>query len=238
MKKKKKELQIERLGETILHGGRVTPGVVLVGDTVRRPRSKNFDLVRRLLTHFAAKQFEGVPKFLGSDEAGREVFSFIEGDVPSELGFIHDPALYAAATLIRKFHDLSVDLLEPTTNADTEVICHNDPSPCNFVFQKGLPVAMIDFDAAAAGTRAYDLGYAAWLWLDFGSPDVSLSEQRRRLRLFVDAYGIIGPDVVLNSMMERQRILVVEGQNQGNQQMSDWAAECLEWTKRHALEMA
>jgi Ser/Thr protein kinase RdoA (MazF antagonist) len=190
------------------------------------------------LAHLAARGFEGAPRSLGADEAGREVFSYLEGEVPSELGFIDDQALCAAAMLIRKLHDLSADLVGTSAaKMGVEVICHNDLSPCNFAFRDGLPVAMIDFDAASPGARAHDLGYAAWLWLDFGSREVDPAEQRRRLRLFAEAYGGITPDAVLRSMMERQRMLIAEGQRQRNRDMSDWAAECLEWTRRHALEL-
>ena len=205
----------------------------------RRPPNANSDFVRRLLAHLAATRFYGAPMSLGSDEAGREIFSFIEGEVPAELAFIDDRALCAAATLIRRFHDLTVDLVESAaaTEVGIEVVCHNDLSPCNFVFRDGLPVAMIDFDAAAPGTRAHDLGYAAWLWLNIGSPELPPAEQKRRLRLFIETYGGIALDVVLRSMMERQMVLFAEGQRLGNTGMSDWATECLEWTRRHALEL-
>ena len=152
-------------GETPLHGGRTTPGVVRIGDTVHRPANTNSDFVRRLLEHLWAKGFGGAPRFLGADEIGREVFSFIEGEVPAELGLFNDRALCGAAALIRRLHDLAAELVTGTA----ETVCHNDLSPCNFVFRDGLPIAVIDFDAASPGSRAHDLGYAAWLWLDFGS---------------------------------------------------------------------
>jgi aminoglycoside phosphotransferase (APT) family kinase protein len=47
--------------------------------------------------------------------------------------------------------------------ASIEVACHNDLSPCNTMFRNGQPVALTDFDPAAPGSRAFDLGYAAWL---------------------------------------------------------------------------
>ena len=97
-------------------------------------------------------------------------------------------------------------------------------------------MAIIDFDAAEPGTRANDLGYAAWLWLDIGSSDIAPIEQKR-LRLFSAAYGDIAPDIVLSTMMARQSALVAEGQRKGNMAMSDWAAKCLEWTRRNALEL-
>lgn len=222
--------------EVALRGGRTTPGIVRVGDTVRRPRQANHRFVRHLLEHLAASGFDGVPRHLGQDEAGREIFSFIEGDVPDELGFISDDALHDAATLIRRFHDLGADLAA-ASQVGAEVICHNDLSPCNFVFRAEIPVAMIDFDATAPGTRAWDLGYAAWLWLDLGSTDVAPAAQRRRLDLFADAYGDIATPTILGATMERQETLAMEARRQGKRDMADWAMHCLHWTRRHAVDL-
>jgi hypothetical protein len=47
------------------------PGVVRVGETVRRPRGENWRFVRALLTHLRERGFEGAPTSLGSDEQGR-----------------------------------------------------------------------------------------------------------------------------------------------------------------------
>lgn len=224
--------------ETALVGGRTTAGVVRIGNTVRRPPKAKSDFVRHLLAHFAIKGFEGVPRFLGEDEAGREVLSFIEGEVPAELGSYSDRALHSAATLIRRFHDLSADLAAASAEICNEVVCHNDLSPCNFVFQGELPVGIVDFDAAAPGARAYDLGYAAWLWLDIGTRAVPASEQRRRLRVFVDAYGDIPLDIIVRFMMERQSVLITEGRSKRNEGMAEWAECCLNWIRRHASEFA
>jgi aminoglycoside phosphotransferase (APT) family kinase protein len=48
------------------------------------------------------------------------------------------------------------------------------------VFVDGVPTAFIDFDAAHAGARVDDVGYAAWLWLDIGE-DIDAELQGRRL---------------------------------------------------------
>ncbi|MBN9021103.1 MAG: phosphotransferase [Rhizobiales bacterium] len=209
--------------EIPLTGGRVTPGVVRAGDTVRRPPAANAVLVRRLLGHLARRGFEGCPAWLGTDARGREVFRFIVGTVPADLGFHSDDALAAAARLIRRFHDLGAEI-----SADG-VVCHNDLSPCNFVFRDGLPVAIIDFDAAAPGPRMRDLGYATWLWLDIGG-DMPAEEQGRRLAVFTDAYGGIAPGYVVTAMMERQAELASgEGKN-GQGPLAEWSAACLAWT--------
>ena len=95
-----------------------------------------------------------MPLPLGTDEAGREMFSYIDGKVAADLGFYEDRVLLSAAGLIRRFQDLSTDLLSPAGScAGIEGVCHNDLSPCNFVFRNGLPVAMIDFDAVAPGSH-------------------------------------------------------------------------------------
>ena len=70
--------------EIPLMGGRVTPGVVRVGNTVRKPATTNSGLVHRLLRHLAERGFDGAPDTLGTDERGRDVFTFIDGDVPAK----------------------------------------------------------------------------------------------------------------------------------------------------------
>lgn len=142
-----------------LGGGRTTPGVVRVGDTVRRPQGPQSPFVHELLEHPAAKRFPGAPRFLGVDERGREILSFLPGTVPPDLGTFSTTPPCAAARLLRAFHDATSDL---KLCEGREVVCHGDASPCNAVFQEGLPYAWIDFDNAHPGSRIEDVGYAAW----------------------------------------------------------------------------
>jgi hypothetical protein len=173
--------------ERPLTGGRVTPGVVQVGDTVRRPLRANSELVRQLLAHLPVAGFDGAPQYLGADDSGREIFTFVPGVVPDELDSrLPDETLVAAARLIRAFHDATAD---STLAGPAEVVCHGDLSPCNFVFDGGTPRAIIDFDAAAPGRRLDDLGYAIFLWLNLGTDGPPVAEQARRTRVFCDAYG-------------------------------------------------
>ncbi|MGD9737785.1 MAG: phosphotransferase [Bauldia sp.] len=219
--------------EIPLAGGRVTTGVVRVGDTVRRPQTANSGFVARLLDHLAAQGFRGAPIALGIDDRDRDIFSYIEGAVPPDLGFHGDAVLRSAATLIRRFHDLTAGFV-----TSAEVICHNDLSPCNFVFREGVPVAIIDFDAAAPGSRDHDLGYAAWLWLDIGNDEIPPVEQRRRLRLFADAYGADDHGALVAAMMHRQEALIGSGVRNGDEGLRRWASDCLAWTRRHGTVLA
>jgi hypothetical protein len=132
--------------EVPLSGGRLTAGVVRVGDTTRRPRGPHSAFVERLLHHLDAVGFDGAPRSLGADERGRDVLTFIGGWVPPNLDHFLDGTLTAAARLLRRFHDATAG---SELAAGDEVVCHNDPSPCNFVFVRGRPVALIERPMAA-----------------------------------------------------------------------------------------
>ena len=56
-------------------------GVVRVGDTIRRPAMPWSSSVDALLAHFREVGFDGAPRALGYDDAGRQVLSFAEGFV-------------------------------------------------------------------------------------------------------------------------------------------------------------
>ncbi|MBX4896829.1 phosphotransferase [Rhizobium bangladeshense] len=149
-------------GEISLNGGRVSQGVVRVADMVRRPPTLHSPFVHKLLQHLAASGFDAAPRSNGFDELGRDVFSYIEGDVPGDLSWHDDDVLIDAARLIRRYHDATEALVaSPAAKSiGLEVVCHNDLSPSNFVFRSGRPLAIIDFDfdIASLGPRMHDLG--------------------------------------------------------------------------------
>jgi len=187
--------------EISLRGGRLTRGVVRVADTVRRSMGEHSSFVHRLLRHLEAVGFEGAPRLLGVDERGREVLSFIDGWVPPDLDHFSDEILVVAASLLRRLHDATAgcDLA-----AGQEVVCHNDPSPCNYVFVAGQPAAFIDFDHAAPGDRLRDVAYAGWLWTISADDGPPIREQARRVRLMADAYGLVDTASLLDAVLRRQ----------------------------------
>jgi aminoglycoside phosphotransferase (APT) family kinase protein len=215
--------------EQVLGGGRTALTVVRIGDTVRRAPALNDEFARAVLLHLERQGFECAPRFLGVDSAGRRILSYLPGEVPADLGHYEDEVLVAAAELIRRYHDATASLFatEAWRDAGLEVPCHNDLSPCNTVFRRGEPVGLIDFDAAAPGTRAWDVGYAAWLWLDLGNERYPHEEQARRLRLFVGAYG--PPLDALQTALaalDRQALLEFEGRRTGKADLASWASGC------------
>jgi Ser/Thr protein kinase RdoA (MazF antagonist) len=189
--------------EIPLGGGRVTSGVVRIGETVRRPQSSNASFVHRLLRDLEQLGFDASARFLGIDAADREILTFVEGDVPSECGELvwDDVQLRAAAQLLRRFHDATADI--PLRGA-SEAVCHNDFGPWNLVWREALPVALIDFDNAAPGSRLDDLGYAAWKHLNLGLIEMPVEEQRRRLGVFAAAYGASASGQLLRAIEKAQ----------------------------------
>jgi hypothetical protein len=66
--------------EEILFGGTTNSGLVTrVGDTVRRPLRPTSGATHALLDHLEAAGFDGAPRYLGIDDRGREVLSYVPG---------------------------------------------------------------------------------------------------------------------------------------------------------------
>jgi Ser/Thr protein kinase RdoA (MazF antagonist) len=158
--------------------------------------------VHRLLRHLETVGFHGAPRLLGIDEQGREILSFLDGWVPPNLDRFADDTLVEAARLLRRFHDATAGTALAGAH---EVVCHNDPSPCNYVFIAERPAALIDFDHAASGDRMRDVAYAGWLWTlsaDTDAPPVA--EQARQLRVIADSYGLHATSSLLDAVLHRQ----------------------------------
>lgn len=103
---------------------------------------------------------------MGTDEQGREVYRWIEGEagvfpIPAELA--SETALTALARVIREIHDASVnfrakhrtwdELLADPTGSE-EIVCHNDVSVPNTIYRAGLPIAIVDWEFLAPGSRS------------------------------------------------------------------------------------
>ena len=219
--------------EVYLTGGRTTSGVVRVGNTVRRPTRAGSSFVHSLLQHLEAKNFSGSPRYLGIDGQGREILSFIPGEVPAELGGLSLAQVAEGATLLRSFHDATEDCL---LRGNREVVCHGDPSPCNTVFREGRPYAFIDFDSACPGERAQDIGYAAWMWLDIGNDEIDAQHQYLGLRAFMAAYGAVANVEPVAAVLQAQRRLC--DRTDGPAGNREWAIACLEWTEQNLTAFA
>jgi hypothetical protein len=218
--------------------------------------------VQDLLRHLDREGFAGAPRALGFDDQGREVLTYIEGEVGRGEGFIpdqgsrfdgrvpdyvwHDDVLVHLGALIRAYHDAAATfpwagrewMLE--AGQPVETVCHNELFPQNTVFRAGVPVAFIDWDTAAPGSRAWDLGFAAWRWVPFFRDEkcrahrlpTGIAEKARRFRLFLAAYGLEPDVVVLRAAIERMR----EFLGQLQQLVADGSEHEVEAARRGALD--
>ena len=95
--------------EVLLQGGYTNAGrVTRVGDTVRRPWRPTSPATKALLEHLERVGFDGAPRFLGVDDRGREMLSFVPGEAaiePVPAGRSRDEALVSVAELLRRYHD-------------------------------------------------------------------------------------------------------------------------------------
>jgi aminoglycoside phosphotransferase (APT) family kinase protein len=183
-------------------------GVVRVAGTVRRPAGRHSPATSLLLAHLAAVGFPApVPR--GRDDEGREVFGWIEGDVPVPPfppWSRTDAALASVGSLLRRYHE-AVRTFSPPARAPWSdeladpdggpIVCHNDVCPENVVFRAGAAVALLDFDLAAPGRRVWDLAHAARMWIPLVPPadERGDGDLLRRLAVLVRAYGLEPPQV-------------------------------------------
>jgi hypothetical protein len=205
--------------EQPLEGGNITT-VARVGDTVRRAAGSWTPAIHALLRHLEARGFDGAPRALGYDRAGREVLSYMPGQTaPASLtGIESDDVLAAIARLTRRYHAAVADFVAPadaawrfTVGAPRvgEIICHNDIAPWNIVFAGTRPLGLIDWDFAAPGPRAWDIAYALWRCVPlYDSPEFGgLDQQARRLKLFCDTYSLADRRGLLDMVERRQLVL-------------------------------
>ncbi|WP_410790753.1 phosphotransferase [Kribbella sp. C-35] len=211
----------------------MTPGVVRVADTVRRPGSEYSAFTANLLQLLDERGFNGVPKYLGQDETGRDVLTYLEGWVPSRYQRWSDQQIAAAGALLRAFHDATRD---SSLTAGQQVVCHHDPGPTNFVFTDDLPAAIIDFDLAAPGDPLADLGYAAWTWC-IASKHNDPDRQAHQVRVLADGYDLPTKDRpgLISAVLSR----LLQNVDFWTSRPCDEAAERIAWSYReHAFTTA
>jgi hypothetical protein len=187
---------------------------------VHRPTGPWTPTVHAFLRHLAAAGFDGAPRVLGTDGAGREILTFVEGDVlaagpawrpgtptPWPAWARTEECLVATARLLRRFHDAAAGFVPPQEAVwrrhdapglgAGQAVCHGDIGPHNTVYRAGLPVALIDWDTIRPDDPIVELGAAAWKYVPlgdgayFGASDFDAPPALpRRLALFARAYGV------------------------------------------------
>jgi hypothetical protein len=208
--------------------------VVRLGNTVRRPPEPAH--VIELLQWYERVGFDGAPRFLGHDEGGREILSYVEGEpafppVPSS-----DAVVAGIGRLLRRAHDAQDGFAPPGL-----VVGHGDLFWTNVIFRDGLPAALIDWELAAPMTRTLEVARAATYWAgvridaqlrEWGIP---LERRGERLRLLCDSYGLEAGEraTLLDELIAYRR---TARQPRGTTPIEIIRAN-LRWTEEHAAEL-
>src|SRR4051812_34423811 len=201
------------MDEMPLPGGRVTKGVVRVGDTVRRPALQRSEFVQRLLRHLQHAGFEGAPRFLGIDEHGRQILTLLPGEPVPGTVILTDGQLRSAAELLRSYHKAAASAPAELRNG-CETVIHGDVGPWNILWHGEDALALIDFDEARPGKPIDDLGYFAWKGLHFNNTGPPVREQRRRLALLAKAYGTAVDDALVAAIDAAYRSMIDKGRRE------------------------
>ncbi|MEK4661396.1 aminoglycoside phosphotransferase family protein [Priestia sp. FSL H7-0729] len=206
--------------EEVLTGGNVNQ-VVRIGATVRRSTRPD-PYVQELLLHLEKVGYDHAPRYLGVDEEGRAILTYLEGIVPGndypeiEAYMWSDESLKGIARLLRTYHDATATYLTDAQSSNAysntekhEVMCHNDFALYNMVFKDGVPQGIIDFDMVGPGPRLWDIAYTLYTCVPLAnfSPPTQMSGKevipycseahaavrKKRIELFMNTYGVALP---------------------------------------------
>jgi aminoglycoside phosphotransferase (APT) family kinase protein len=155
----------------------------------------------RLLSYLETAGYAYAPRYLGIDEQGRDVLTFIPGEITDHPSQRAAGAYAIGGRMLRELHEATAG---HELAGDRECVIHGDPGPFNTIFQAGLPVAFIDWDSCRPGDRLDDLGYLAWTWCIQSQGQVSMAAQARHLRELRDGYGDVEAELLIRAILRRQ----------------------------------
>jgi len=139
-----------------------------------------------------------------------EIISFLPGTPIPGTEILSDSEIQSAATLLQRYHDAAAAMPDAVLDRHQTVI-HGDAGPWNILWVDGRARALIDFDEARPGERLEDLGYFAWKGLRLVADGPSVSEQRRRLAILAEAYGVHVDADLLDAIENAVKRLAAKG---------------------------
>lgn len=214
--------------EEPLAGGNISVGLCRVGESVRRPPNAATPAISALLMHLERCGFRHAPRFLGTDERGRQMVSWAPGRVQHDIGPLDLYGLERVGSIIRDFHEASASFVPPRDAQwhvaippdRAELIVHHDLAPWNLVVD-GEAMTFIDWDGSGPGSRLWDLSYAAHGFAVI-SADADPKVAGRRLSALVTGYRLRRDErrLLVPMLAERTRsmyALLVHGRHTGTQ---------------------
>ncbi|WP_297083512.1 phosphotransferase [uncultured Demequina sp.] len=155
--------------------------------------------IHALLTHLESVGFRGAPRSFGWDGEGRHLVEWVDGtrcDHPEAPADALDPVRVGA--FMREMHD-ALATFEPPADAQWfeglpgpggDLVIHQDIAPSNLVIAGDGRLVAIDWDAAAPGTRLWDIAHAIHAIAPLHGEGFDLPSQAARLAGFADGYGL------------------------------------------------
>ncbi|AGF57225.1 hypothetical protein B0P06_004482 [Clostridium saccharoperbutylacetonicum] len=217
-----------------LSGGNST-SVYKHNETVLREQKTWSSTIHRVLLHLEKFEYTNSPRFIGIDDMGREILSFVPGECKADYPFTNDEneqlsIIKKVAEIMRKYHDATLSFERTDIDSwmfsykgalEKEVICHNDIAPYNMTFVNNMPYGLIDFDTCCPAPRIWDIVYALYRFVPFSKKiydnekqeyrnyDVDRDKEFRKksIRVFFDAYGMECPDDSFVQMTARLQAL-------------------------------
>ena len=161
-----------------------------------------------LLKHLESVGFRGAPRSFGWDSKGRHLVEWVDGiraDHPQAPDAALDPENIGA--FMREMHDALESFVPPPDvmwfegllAPGEDLIVHQDIAPSNIVVAPDGRLVAIDWDAAAPGTRLWDLAHAAHAFAPLSRDGLGAQLSADRLARFADGYGL--------SAVDRQELL-------------------------------
>lgn len=190
-----------------------------VGNTVRRPHQLQSPAIAAYLDHLERAGFDGSPRYLGRDAQGRDVLTYLPGEVagsPPPPWAADENLLASVAVLLRRLNEASaghgeatgfaapagsmwardaVVLDPPVSEPEPQLVSHLDVTPQNVVVQDGHAIGLVDFDLAGPTTRLLSAYNAAMHWVPLLAPQDLWPgwehlDRPRRFCVFAAAFGL------------------------------------------------
>lgn len=190
-----------------LAGGNVS-GAVLVGNTVRRPTGQWTPAVHTLLGYLATR-IPHVPRVLGMDEQGREMLSYLPGQViDTDSQTLSLGQLDSLVRWTRSFHDVVAGFTHPGPwryfpVARPTLIGHNDIAPYNACFAGDEVAGVFDWDLSGPTTALMELAFIAWNCVPLWADNADARNAAERLTVIAAAYGAFDAKTILHAVPHR-----------------------------------
>lgn len=170
--------------------------------------------MQALLRHLHANGFTACPQVVGDgiDDAGKEVLTWIEGEIVQPLPFAEPEAvLWETGRLLRELHTATASFVPPPdakwmpwtlhSSGPGTVFSHCNIAPWHIVIQAGRPAGFIGWEYAGPTRPLDEIAATGWYCAQLHDDDVAarvgLPDAQARahwLKAFLDGYQLPRPD--------------------------------------------